>query len=127
MQGADWDLAPGDECSPLLVASVEADFGPDAATASTWSGSEGPATPCGAHYELGEAIIEEFEEYVGEDRATEVGLRPAPPLPVSSCGAERAVDVLECLEEEEEEDLPPFDEWYQNIAGRTASEPVAAA
>ena len=130
VRGVELHLAPGDECSPMLVASVEADVELDVATASAWSGSEGPATPRGAHYELGEAIIEEFEEYVGEDDAT-TGLRPSPPLPLlpeASCEVEAGkvtVDVFECVEEDGEGDLPPFDEWYQSIAERTASDPVA--
>ncbi|KAH9833756.1 uncharacterized protein C8Q71DRAFT_173179 [Rhodofomes roseus] len=89
-------------------------------TSCSGSWSEGLATPHGSHYELGEAIIEEFEEYVGED---EEGLRPATP-PYHAVAEEplenlkATVDVFEC---EEEDELPPFDDWYQNIASRAAT------
>ncbi|KZT70372.1 hypothetical protein DAEQUDRAFT_810803 [Daedalea quercina L-15889] len=122
------EVEPAEDCSSLLVADVEAEAEAEADSATAGSWSEGPATPRGSHFELGEAIIEEFEEYVEED---EEGLRPVtPPLSESGCAAVEepaskvVVNVFECSGEdegEEEEDLPPFDEWYQSIAGRATS------
>jgi len=113
-----------EDCAPLLVGAVEADsemeVEADSTSASACSWGEGPETPCGSHYELGEAIIEEFEDYVEQD---EEGLRPSPPLTKSYCAAVEeptgmvSVDVFEC---EEDDELPPFDDWYQSIASRAA-------
>ncbi|KAH9927256.1 uncharacterized protein B0H18DRAFT_1118532 [Fomitopsis serialis] len=109
-----------EDCAPLLVGAVEMEAEADSTSASAGSWGEGPDTPCGSHYELGEAIIEEFEDYVEQD---EDGLRPSPPLAESCCAAVEepagmvSVDVFEC---EEEDELPPFDDWYQSIASRAA-------